>query len=107
MIINKELTVKVVASGYIDLVECKDPQLCAQVLGLLLREAKPETAEQRLIRELEEKHSNADTKAILADDRAKKAEKQVAELQTQVKTLVAEQTALRMAAKAPIPVPEF
>lgn len=95
--LSKELSVKVVASGYIELVECKDPQLCAQVLALLLKDARPETPEQRIIRELEDKVAIATGQTV--DERARSArlEKQVADLQKKIETLAT-------AARVPAPV---
>lgn len=85
------LTVKVVAQGYIDLAETKDPVLCTRILSLILTEAKPETAEQRLVRELEEKAEKASDRAILAEDRTRKLEKELADLKKSLAAVATEQ----------------
>ena len=78
--ITKELAVKVTASGYIDIIESNDPAVCARVLALLLENAKPETAEQRLVRELEARVEAAESNKYTQQSTIAKLEKQVADL---------------------------
>lgn len=89
--LNKELSV-IVKCGYQDVAESKDPKLCAEVLALLASHGveNPETPEQRLVRELEDKVSTAQGREYDQKTRADRLEKQVAELSKAVAELKAQ-----------------
>lgn len=88
--LNKELSV-IVKCGYQDVAETKDPKVCAEVLALLAANgvANPETPEQRLVRELEDKAAGAESRAYDQKSRADRLEKQLAELTKTVAELKA------------------
>lgn len=102
--LNKELSVKVVIGGYQDVAESKDPKVCAQVLAILAEHGvtNPETPEQQLVRELQQKAADADMRTYEQKSRADN-------LQTSVESLTKKVDELRdkidAAKAAPIPAP--
>lgn len=87
--LNKDLSVKVTV-GYMDVAESKDPKVCAEVLAILAKAGaeNPETPEQRLVRELEDRAAVADGRTYDQKTRADRLEKQVAELTAKLADLV-------------------